>query len=219
MARKVILWLIWAAFIAYTLSLAPLEQPGTLTTIGKLVTFQLEGINPYVITLFSLMGVWPMVYACLMFIDEQMQDIPALPSFLASNGSGVIGMIPYLILREPSQEFSGHKNFFLETLDSHITGIALTLTTVGLVAYAIITGDFGDFVHQFQTSHFIHLMSWDFCLMYLVFPSLLGDDMARRGLRNSGIFWAVALVPLFGPLTYLCLRPRLPEASADLAVS
>lgn len=219
MARKVVLWLIWATFIAYTLSLAPLDQPGTLTTIGKLVTFHLEGINPYVITLFSLMGVWPMVYACLMFIDEQMQDIPALPSFLASNGSGVIGMIPYLILREPSQEFSGHKNFFLKTLDSHITGIGLTLTTVGLVAYAIITGDFGDFVHQFQTSHFIHLMSWDFCLMYLVFPSLLGDDMARRGLRNSGIFWAVALVPLFGPLTYLCLRPGLPEASADLAVS
>lgn len=219
MARKVVLWLIWATFIAYTLSLAPLDQPGTLTTIGNLVTFQLEGINPYVITLFSLMGVWPMVYACLMFIDEQMQDIPALPSFLASNGSGVIGMIPYLILREPSQEFSGHKNFFLKTLDSHITGIGLTLTTVGLVAYAIITGDFGDFVHQFQTSHFIHLMSWDFCLMYLVFPSLLGDDMARRGLRNSGIFWAVALVPLFGPLTYLCLRPGLPEASADLAVS
>lgn len=219
MARKVVLWLIWATFIAYTLSLAPLDQPGTLTTIGNLVTFQLEGINPYVITLFSLMGVWPMVYACLMFIDEQMQDIPALPSFLASNGSGVIGMIPYLILREPSQEFSGHKNFFLKTLDSHITGIGLTLTTVGLVAYAIITGDFGDFVHQFQTSHFIHLMSWDFCLMYLVFPSLLGDDMARRGLRNSGIFWAVALVPLFGPLTYLCLRPGLPEASADLAIS
>jgi len=213
MARKVILWLIWVSFVAYTLSLAPLDQAGTLTTIGKLLTFQLEGINPYVVTLFSLMGVWPMVYACLMFIDEQMQDIPALPSFLASNGSGVIGMIPYLILREPSQEYFGRKNYLLKILDSQITGILLALTTVGLVVYAIIGGDWRDFVHQFQTSHFIHLMSWDFCLMYLVFPSLLGDDMARRGLSNSSIFWAVALVPLLGPLAYLCLRPPLPEAS------
>jgi hypothetical protein len=171
----------------------------------------------YVITLFSLMGVWSLVYACLMFIDEQMQDIPALPSFLASNGSRVIGMIPYLILREPSQEFLGHKNYLLKILDSQITGIVLALTTLGLVVYAIIAGDWGDFVHQFQASHFIHLMSWDFCLMYLVFPSLLGDDMARRGLRNSSIFWTVALMPLLGPLAYLCFRPPLPETSTLVA--
>jgi hypothetical protein len=213
MGRKIVLWLVWAGFIAYTLSLAPLDQPGTLTVIGKLVTFQLEGINPYVVTLFSLMGVWPLVYACLMFIDERMQDISAWPSFLASNGSGVIGMIPYLMLRESSQEFTGHKGFWLERLDSRQTGIALSLTTAGLLAYAMLAGDWGDFVRQFHTSHFIHLMSWDFCLMYLVFPSLLGDDMARRGLRDSRIFWAVALVPLLGALAYLCLRPPLPEST------
>ncbi len=217
MGRKIGLWLVWAGFIAYTLSLAPLDQPGTLTTIGKLVTLQLADINPYVVTLFSLMGVWPMVYACLMFIDERMQDISAWPSFLASNGSGVIGMIPYLMLREPSQEFSGQKNFLLERLDSRQTGIALSLATVGLLAYAVLAGDWGDFVRQFQTSHFVHLMSWDFCLMYLVFPSLLGDDMARRGLRDSRIFWAVAIIPLLGPLAYLCLRPPLPESSAEIA--
>jgi hypothetical protein len=43
----------------------------------------------------------------------------------------------------------------------------------------------------------------------LLFPTLLGDDMARRGLKNSSVFWAVALVPLVGSLLYLCLRPQL----------
>jgi len=214
MGRKIVLWLVWAAFIAYTLLLAPLDQPGTLTLIEKLVTLQLEGINPYVVTLFSLMGVWPLLYACLMFIDERMQDISAWLSFLASNGSGVIGMIPYLLLREPSQEISGQKDFWLERLDSRQTGIGLSLVTVGLLAYALLAGDWGDFVRQWHTSHFIHLMSWDFCLMWVVFPALLGDDMARRRLRDSRIFWAVALVPLFGALAYLCLRPPLPEATA-----
>lgn len=212
MSRKLVLWVIWAGFIAYTLLLAPLDQPGTLTVIGKLLTFQLADINAYVVTLFSLMGVWPLVYACLMFIDERMQDISAWPSFLMSNGAGVIGMIPYLILRQPSQEFSGRKNFWLERLDSPQTGISLGLATVGLLTYAVVAGDWGDFVHQLQTSRFVYLMSWDFCLMWLVFPSLLGDDMARRGLQDERIFWAVALVPLFGALAYLCLRPPLPES-------
>jgi len=28
--------------------------------------------------------------------------------------------------------------------------------------------------------------------------------MARRGLKNSQLFWLTALIPLFGPLIYLC---------------
>lgn len=219
MGRRIVLWLVWVAFIAYTLLLAPLEEPGTLTLIEKLVKLQWADINPYVVTLFSLMGVWPLVYACLMFIDSRMQDISAWPSFLASNGSGVIGMIPYLIVREPSQEFSGQKDIWLKLLDSRITGVILSLTTAGLLAYAMLAGDWGDFVHQWHTSRFIYLMSLDFCMLYLVFPSLLGDDMARRGLQDSRIFWSVALVPLIGPLAYLSLRPPLPESSAQEAFS
>jgi len=219
MGRKIVLWLMWVTFVAYTLVLAPLEQPGTLTLVEKLVTLQWTGINPFVITLFSLMGVWPLVYACVMFIDSRMQDIPAWPSFLTSNGSGVIGMMPYLILREPNHEFSGQKDIWLKILDSRITGVFLSLSTVGLLTYAVLAGDWGDFIHQWHISRFIYLMSLDFSLLYLVFPSLLGDDMARRGLRDSRIFWAVALVPLLGALAYLCLRPPIPESSAEVAFS
>ncbi len=218
MGRKIVLWLVWIAFVAYTLLLAPLEQPGTLTLVEKLVTLQWAGINPFVITLFSLMGIWPLVYACLIFIDSRMQDIPAWPSFLAANGSGVIGMMPYLILRKPSQEFSGQKDIWLKLLDSRTFGVFLSLTTVALVAYAIMAGDWGDFVYQWRTSRFIYLMSLDFCLLYLVFPSLLGDDMARRELRDSRFFWAVALFPLVGALAYLCLRPPIPESSMEVMI-
>lgn len=218
MGRKIVLWLVWIVFVAYTLLLAPLEQPGTLTLVEKLVTLQWTGINPFVITLFSLMGVWPLVYACLIFIDSRMQDIPAWPSFLAANGSGVIGMMPYLILRKPSQEFSGQKDIWLKLLDSRTFGVFLSLSTVALVAYAIMAGDWGDFVYQWRTSRFIYLMSLDFCLLYLVFPSLLGDDMARRELRDARIFWAVALFPLVGALTYLCLRPPIPESSMEVMI-
>jgi hypothetical protein len=213
MGTKIILWLVWLVFVAYTLLLAPLDQPGTLTVIEKLVKLQWVDINPILAAIFSLMGVWPMIYASLLFIDERMQDISAWPSFLASNGSGVIGLLPYLIMRQPNQEFFGQKDIWLKILDSRAFGVFLSLTTAGLLAYAMLAGDWGDFIRQWHTSRFVHLISLDFCLMCVLFPSILGDDMARRGLRDSRIFWAVTLVPLLGALAYLCLRPPLPESS------
>lgn len=209
--RKLALWLFWTAFVLYTIVLAPLDQPGTLELVGKLLRLEWGDLNAYVPTLFSLMGVWPMVYACILFIDDRMQRISALPSFLVSNGSGVIGMMPYLLLREPAPEFRGQKGFWIRQLDARRTGVALTLSTVALFAYALIWGDWGNFLLQLQQSHFLYLMSLDFCSMHLVFPSILGDDMARRGLDDPRIFWAVTLVPLWGPLLYLCLRPPLPD--------
>ncbi|MEG4456358.1 hypothetical protein [Microcoleus sp. N9_A1] len=40
--------------------------------------------------------------------------------------------------------------------------------------------------------------------------------MARRGLVDDRIFWAVSLVPLLGPLVYLGLRPPLPESATEI---
>jgi hypothetical protein len=85
-----------------------------------------------------------------------------------------------------------------------------------LIAYALIAGDWADYIQQFQTKPFVHLITLDFCLMCLIFPiaSLFEDDMGRRGIHNTALFWAVALIPLFGPLLYLCWRPSLDEADS-----
>ncbi|MBE9168705.1 DUF2834 domain-containing protein [Pleurocapsales cyanobacterium LEGE 06147] len=211
MSTKIVLWLVWLVFVAYTLLLAPLDQPGNITLLEKLIKLQWSDVNPIIAVIFSLMGVWPMIYASFMFIDDRTQKILAWPSFLTSNGAGVIGLLPYLILRQPNQEIPENKDIGIRILDSRWYGIALSLVTAGLFAYAILAGDWRDFIWQWQTNHFVHLISLDFCLMCAVFPAVLGDDMARRGLRDSKIFWAVTLVPLFGALAYLCFRPSLLE--------
>jgi hypothetical protein len=74
-------------------------------------------------------------------------------------------------------------------------------------------------MHQWQSNRFIHVMSLDFCLLCLLFPALLRDDMARRGLKNPQLFWLTALIPLFGPLIYLCVRPPLADQSAAASTS
>lgn len=205
------LTLIWLGFVGYTLWLAPLDYGSTWEIGKKLLSLHWTELNAYLVAIFCLMGVWPMIYACLMFADGRMQNFRVWPYFIGSNGTGVICLLPYLILRQPSQTFEGPKDFLLQSLDSRRTGQALFVTTLLILFYAFFLGDWGDFVWQWQTHPFVHLISLDFCLMCLLFPlsTLFSDDMARRGLSDRRIYWAVALFPLIGPLLYLCFRPSL----------
>ena len=219
MIRKIAFWLIWGGFIAYVFLIAPPIQPDTLKLLQNLFTGQWQLINPIVLSEFSLVGICLLMHSCLMFFDGRMQKIPAWPFVLASVGTGVIGLLPYYALREPNQEFSGSKDSWLKILDAHATGIILSLSAIALLAYGLFFGDWGNFVEQYQTSKFIHAMTLAVCLLVLLLPALLGDDMARRNLKNPLVFWAVALLPLFGPLAYLCLRPPLPDAGEQIAVT
>jgi hypothetical protein len=219
MSRKIGFWLLWVGVVAYAFLLAPPNQPDTVELIKNLSTGKWEGINPLIIALFNIMGIWPLIYSCLMFIDGREQKIPAWPFATASFGVGAFALLPYLALRQPNQEFTGSKDIFLKLLDSRWLGVALTLGTLGLLSFGVLNGNWGDFIQQWQTSRFIHVMSLDFCLLCLLFPALLRDDMARRGLKNSQLFWAVALVPLVGPLLYLCLRPPLPDSGQEVATN
>ncbi|HEY9605035.1 MAG TPA: DUF2834 domain-containing protein [Allocoleopsis sp.] len=210
MSRKIGLGLLWVGLIIYAFFLAPPNQPDTFELIKNLSIGKWDGINPLIIALFNIMGIWPFIYSCLVFIDGRQQKIPAWPFAAGSFGVGAFALLPYLALRQPNQEFTGSKSLFLKVLDSRWLGVALTLGTLVLLGFGLLQGDWGDFIQQWQTNRFIHVMSLDFCLLCLLFPTLLGDDMARRGWKNSSLFWVVALLPLLGPVLYLCIRPPLP---------
>ncbi|MEH2079987.1 MAG: hypothetical protein V7K89_08205 [Nostoc sp.] len=210
MTLKLALWLLWAGFIAYILLLAPpLHLDETLTLLKNIFTLQWTAINPIILSLFSLVGIWLLIYSSLLFIDGRMQSIPFWPFAIASVSSGILGLLPYLALREPNQQFSGQKDAFLNLLDSRLYGIVLTLSTVVLLVYGFALGDWGDYVQQFQSDRFINGMSLAFCLFYVLFPAVVGDDMARRRFPNAEVFLAVVFVPLLGSLAYLCLRSSL----------
>ncbi|MDB9340703.1 MULTISPECIES: DUF2834 domain-containing protein [Cyanophyceae] len=218
MFRKIAFGLLWLGFLTYAFLFAPPDQPDTFELIKNLSVGKWEGINPLVIALFNLMGIWPVIYSAVLFMDGRGQKIPAWPFATASFAVGAFALLPYLVLREPNQEFSGEKNFWLKLLDSRITGLILTIGAAILLAYGL-QGDWGNFVQQWQTSRFIHVMSLDFCVLSLLFPALLGDDMARRGMKNEPFFWLIALIPLFGPLIYLSVRSPLLETNINTELS
>ncbi|HEY9762218.1 MAG TPA: hypothetical protein V6D07_06805 [Trichocoleus sp.] len=212
MGRRLGLWAIWGGFILYVLLFAPPLPLDTFQPLLTLLGGHLPRINPVLISLFSLVGIWLLIYSCLIFPDGRMQRLPAWAFMLASAGSGVIALIPYLALRAPNQSFSGRQDAWLGILESRSTGVILVLNTLVLLAFAVFFGDWSAYAHEFQTNKFVHGMSQAFVLFCLLFPypTLLGDDMARRGLTtDSQLFRLTAFIPLFGPLFYLCLRPPL----------
>jgi hypothetical protein len=216
--RKVGFWLLWIGVVVYAFIFAPPNQTNTPELIQNLSTGNWNGINPLIVSLFNIMGVWPMIYAGLLLFDGRGQKLPAWLFTALSFAVGAFAIIPYLALREPNPGFEGKKNITLRLLDSRLFGISLLLGSVVLVVFGVKDGNWADYVEQFQTSRFIHVMSLDFCLLCLIFPALLGDDMARRGIKNPLVFWAVSLIPLFGPVLYLTWRPPAIESSDSAPV-
>lgn len=232
MLRRLAFAFIWFCFIAYAFLYAPPPHPDTLDTLVRLSTGQWQGLNPAVVSLFNLMGIWPMIYACLALIDGIGKKIPAWPFVAASFGVGAFALLPYLALREENspaadralaQSVTQEKpNPLLALIDSPWTGRLLTIGTLGLLGYGLLYGDWSDFVAQWRTSAFIHVMSLDFCMLSVLVAPLVRSDMNRRHLNQSGffwsgLFWVAALVPLLGVLLYLSVRSPLVQAQPRMA--
>lgn len=223
MIRKISFALLWLGFSLYAFTLAPPSQPDTLDLIIKLSSGQWENINPLIVALFNLMGVWPMIYACMALVDGPGQKIPAWPFVTVSFGVGAFALLPYLALRKDNPTFNTSKDTLLKVVDSPWIGRLLALSALALLSYGIFNGSFvenwNDFVQQWHTSRFIHVMSLDFCILCGIVSPLLRDDMAKRGLWESpfgtALFWTATLVPLLGILFYLSIRP--PLQSADIS--
>lgn len=214
MFRKIALGLLWIGFVAYAFLFAPPDRPDTLTLIQNLSTGQWDGINPLVIALFNIMGVLPLLYSCFLYSDGRMQKLSAWPFAAASFAVGAFALLPYLALRQSQPEFTGQKDGWLKLWDSRWMGGLVAIGAITLLVYGLTQGDWSNFIQQWRTSRFIHVMSLDFCLLCLLPATLLGDDMARRGLNDRRLFWTVAIVPLLGALAYVAFRPPLKETAS-----
>ncbi len=217
MVRKISFALLWLGFSLYAFTLAPPSQPDTLALIVKLSSGQWDNINPLIVALFNLMGVWPMIYACMTLIDGAGQKLAAWPFTLFSFGVGAFALLPYLALREDNPSFNAKKGVLLKVVDSPWAGRLLMVSALALLGYGIFNGslaaNWADFVQQWHTSRFIHVMSLDFCMLCAIVSPLLKDDMSKRGLWETSfgpaLFWIGTLVPLLGILFYLSVRPAL----------
>lgn len=215
--RALTLGCLWLAFLGYAFLFAPPNQPETMDLIVRLSSGDWANINPLITALFNLMGILPLMYGAILFLDGRGQQLPAWLFSIGSFFAGAFALLPYLALRQENPQFIGTKNWWLRWQDSRVLGGLILIGTVTLLVYGVTQGDWHDFVVQFGQDRFIHVMSLDFCLLSLLLPTLVRDDMARRGLDQAWLFWAIALIPLLGMAVYLTLRP--PTLETELFVS
>lgn len=210
---------LWVGFGVYAFGFAPPDRPDTFEPIARMATGDWEGINPAVLALFNLMGIWPLIYAYVLLGDGRGQRLRAWPFVAASFGVGAFALLPYFALRLPNRSPIADRDWLLRFLDRRVWALPLLLGAIALVVWGIGWGDWADFSQQWHSSRFIHVMGLDFCLLTVLFPTVLGDDLARRGVRAPWIFWTIALVPLLGPAVYLCCRPPLPATTNEPALA
>lgn len=210
--------LLWLGFSVYALILAPGNQIDALSLVQKLVMMDWQGINPLILALFNLMGIWPMIYGCVLFADGREQRLPAWPFVSLSFALGAFALLPYLSLRQvPRSHPLENLNWTLKFWDSRGLAVGLGIGAIALLYFGFTQGDWADFVHQWQTNRFIHVMGLDFCILSFLFPAILSADMSRRGMpTQTPLFWAIALVPLLGSLAYLCWRPSLSSGAEPI---
>ena len=211
MSDKLGFWLIWILFAVYAFVFAPPDRPDTFLLIQKLIAGEWQSTNAYIVALFNLMGVFPLVYACMLASDGRGQKVPAWLFSAISFFLGAFALLPYFALREPNPTFVGKQSWVTKILDSRFTGIAISAIAIYFLVYGFTNGNWADFIQQWQTDRFIHVMSLDFCMLSLLFPWLLSDDMERRGMDDDRFFTFISLIPLIGALLYLCLRSPLIE--------
>ena len=162
-----------------------------------------------------LVGVWALLYAVILLIENRERFVPSWPFVLASFGLGMYAMMPYFALRGVKKKKpKTKKTLFIKIIDSRILGIILSelgraITMYGIIATSIY-GKWGVFVNSFLSIRLIQVMTVDFALLTLFFPIVIWSDMKRRGWKNLKLF-ILFCIPLFGSFLYLTMRPRLPE--------
>jgi hypothetical protein len=208
--RLLFFTLLWLGCVAYVFILSPPQQPDTFDLIFRLSTGAWDGLNPAIIALFNAMGLWPLAYACVALRDGQGQRWPAWPFVAASFAVGAFAILPYLALRQRNPMGAAPETPLLRLVDARWLGVLLAVGSGVLLGWGWLQGDWIDFWQQWQTDRFIHVMTLDFCLLWLLFPTLVPDDMARRHWHQSWVY-AVLALPLVGACLYVILRPRLAE--------
>lgn len=216
------LGLLWAAVLYYAFALAPGQTPyRDKYFIEKLVGLgENDGVqlNAVFTQLFTIMGVYPVIYASLLLpAGRSGNKIPAWPFVTASFAAGVFALLPYFALWDapkeklelpPKKEDLGKIESVLE---SQWNAALLLVGSVVLWGLALTAGGpaWSEYSHLIDESKLVHVTTLDFMLLSAFAPFWMWNDAQLRnwGPRDK-VLPILSVLPVVGPALYLLLRPK-----------
>ncbi|MGB8000254.1 MAG: hypothetical protein WCF60_09245 [Anaerobacillus sp.] len=190
--RKISLLIIWLGFIFYSLFLAP---DGNGEYFSDLMT--MNDPDPGLLAMFSLLGVFPVVFAILLLQDDR-GSVPAWPFVLGSFAFGAFSLLPYFILNSNMARSNRTPDKVAQFLQSKGLLVVLILLTLFLFGYGILAGEPDVYKTAFGESNFVHVMTIDFVVLTMLSVIALYD----RNHRNA----FVGLIPIIGSLLIVMKR-------------
>lgn len=211
--RRLALSALLLADVLYAVYLAPKGDPPSSSQYGLFVTLALgqgPARNPAIWGVFQLLGVVPLMYWALLFPDGRGQRVWVWPFALGMMAFGAFSLLPYLILRRDYPKAVPERtNLAVRWFGGRAFAVFAAAALAGLLLAVMVWGNLADYVFWFRHSNFVNVMTVDLVVLTLLFPTLLRDDMARRGVADDSILGRIALgVPLLGPAYYLVRRPK-----------
>eukprot|EP01018_Ginkgo_biloba_P024619 Gb_40012 [translate_table: standard] len=224
---SILLFVFWAALLYYVFFLSPNQTPyRDVYFLRKLLN--LEGddgfqINQVLVSLWYVMGLWPVVYSMLLLPSgrSSKNKVPVWPFLVLSFFGGAYALLPYFGLWRPPPPAVGKtelERWPLNLVESKVTAMALVFGGLVLAINAGVAGEdaWKEFFQYFRESKFIHATSIDFLTLWSLSPFWVYNDMTVRKWFNKGSWLLpLTLVPYLGPTLYLILRPPLPSAMVD----
>ncbi|XP_027939720.1 uncharacterized protein LOC114193923 isoform X3 [Vigna unguiculata] len=220
-----LLFLLWAALIYYVFFLTPNQTPSRdLYFLKKLLNLKGDDgfrMNEVLVSLWYIMGLWPLVYSMLLLPTgrSSKNSILVWPFLILSCFGGAYVLLPYFVLWKPPAppvEETQLKTWPLNFLESKVTALISLVAGVAIIIYAGLAGQdvWKEFYQYFRESKFIHITSIDFIVLSTFAPFWVYNDMtARKWFDKGSWLLPISLIPYLGPGLYLLLRPSLSAVS------
>ncbi|NGZ75274.1 hypothetical protein [Saccharibacillus alkalitolerans] len=208
---RALLLVVWLAFIVYALFFAPGAGGGEDPWFVPLLT--LQAVEPSLLAMFTLLGLFPLTYACLLLRHDD-RVVPAWPFVLLSFALGVFALLPYYILT--SHTHAGSHTLRLSesirrTAESQVTHAILFVLTLVVMGWGFLAGDLGVYAEAFRTSRFVNVMTIDFALLTLLSVYAIYTGSRRRSMPQAMAL--LGLIPILGLLLYIWMTRMDQSAS------
>ena len=206
---RVLLLVVWLAFIVYALFFAPGAGGGEDPWLRSLLRLQSD--EPSLMAMFTLLGLFPLTFACMLLRHDD-RKVPAWPFVLLSFALGVFALLPYYMLT--SATHAGSHDLRLpeklrRTAEWSVTHAILFVLTLSVMVWGLALGDLNVYAEAFRTSHFVHVMTIDFGLLTLLSVYAIYTGSRRRSLPQAMAL--LGLIPILGLLVYVWMT-RMDES-------
>ena len=209
--NKALLALLWIAGWIHVIWFTPEISGSLMEFVTAVMEANTDLLDPLVITAFNILGLWPIIMVAVLVQDNQ-GKLKAWPFAFSSMILGNSALYVYLFARRGQGAFIGPQTALVRFAESRLLAVFLLASSVALLIYGALQGNFSAFAATWQVNFYINVMTIDLVLFPAAFALVLADDMKRRNMPISGLFWLYALVPLLGAVCYLTFRAPLPDS-------